>query len=62
VFRKKILINIILIVITIVLGVKSYQIWTGPLNVPSAQARQKTSGEKAPEAAPAEEEDRKSVV
>jgi len=55
VFRKNILINIILIALTIFLGLKAYKIWTMPLSLPSVQAQQKTDGEKAPEAAPAEE-------
>lgn len=55
-FRKNILINIILIALTTFMGIKAYKIWTRPLSLPSVQAQQKTAGEKAPEAAPAKEE------
>ncbi|MBI4839317.1 MAG: hypothetical protein HY806_09315 [Nitrospirae bacterium] len=55
-FRKNILINIILVALTIFLGLKVYKIWTRPLSLTPAQAQQKTAGEKPPEAAPEAEQ------
>ncbi|MBI5195763.1 MAG: hypothetical protein HZA10_05540 [Nitrospirae bacterium] len=55
-FRKNILINIILIALIIFLGIKAYKIWTMPLSLPSAQVQQKTAEEKAPGAATEEEQ------